>query len=317
MNIKDIRNITVLGTGNMGPGIAFQFARAGYRVKLWGRNEKSTLNGKNNLNNIIDDMRSHKILNSSGSQKILSLVTITDDFIDAGEKADLIIEAVSEKLDLKQEIYSALEQVCSPKTIVASNTSTLLPTDLSNRMIHKGRFIVAHFWNPAYLAPLVELCSSNMTSNEVIKTMLTILKKIGNEPVLIRKEILGFIGNRIMHAMNREALALIGQGVCDPEDIDKVVLSSFGPRFANLGPMEYLDFNGLDLIRNIQGYLYADLDTTPGVLPIIQNLVDEGKLGVKSGKGLFDWSMKVNNVRKNRDREFYSRLKTIEKDQTL
>jgi len=114
-----------------------------------------------------------------------------------------------------------------------------------------------------------------------------------------------------MHAMNREALALIGAGVCDAEDIDMVVNSSFGPRFANLGPMEYLDFSGLDLIRNIQGYLYGDLDNTAGVLPVVEKLVEEGNLGLKTGKGLFDWSKKENKIRENRDKEFVRRKKSI------
>lgn len=109
--------------------------------------------------------------------------------------------------------------------------------------------------------------------------------------------------------MNREALALIGAGVCEAEDIDMVVKSSFGPRFANLGPMEYLDFSGLDLIKNIQGYLYGDLDNTPGVLPQIDKLVSQGNLGLKTGKGLFDWSTKANHIRENRDKEFVRRLK--------
>jgi len=206
-------------------------------------------------------------------------------------------------------MFAKLEEICSIQTIFASNTSTLLPTALSHKIIHNERLLVAHFWNPAHLAPLVEVCGSPDTSVDVINTTMDLLRKIGNEPVLIRKEILGLIGNRIMHAMNREALALISNDVCDPEDIDKVVLSSFGPRFANLGPMEYLDFSGLDLIKNIQGYLYSDLDTTKGVLPIIDKLVSEGNLGIKTGKGLFNWSKKENNIRENRDKEFICRIK--------
>jgi 3-hydroxybutyryl-CoA dehydrogenase len=206
-------------------------------------------------------------------------------------------------------MFFQLEDICPGETIIASNTSTLLPTPLSEKMKHKERLLVAHFWNPAHLAPLVEVCGSPATDPEVIETTLAILRKIGNEPVLMRKEILGFIGNRIMHAMNREALALISAGVCEAEDIDRVVNTSFGPRFAHLGPMEYLDFSGLDLIRNIQGYLYGDLDNTPGVLPAIDKLVSEGKLGLKTGKGLFDWSQKENNIREKRDKEFIRRLK--------
>jgi len=208
---------------------------------------------------------------------------------------------------MKQDMFAKLETICKTDTIFASNTSTLLTTPLQEKVQNKDRVIVTHFWNPAHLAPLVEVCGSPVTSQETIDTTMGILKKIGNEPVLMRKEILGFIGNRIMHAMNREALALIGDGVCDPEDIDKVVLASFGPRFANLGPMEYIDFSGLDLVKSIQGYLYGDLDTTGGVLPVVEKLVAEGKLGKKTGAGLFDWSKKEDKIRENRDKEFIRR----------
>ncbi len=309
MKPEDIKYITILGTGNMGPGIAFVFAFAGYNVSIWGPEKKNVFEGKNNLRKNVDDMQKQGFLTSPEAEDILSGIIITDDLEAVSKIADLVIEAVPEKLELKQEIYARLEKICKPDTIIASNTSTLLPGILSGKMKYRERFIVTHFWNPAHLAPLVEVCGSSFTSDEVIKCTMEILKRIGNEPVLIRKEILGFLGNRIMHAMNREALSLIANGVCEPEDIDKVVLSSFGPRFANLGPMEYLDFSGLDLIKNIQGYLYSDLDTTKGVMPVVEKLVSEGKLGIKSGKGLFDWSKKENNIRANRDKEFIRRLR--------
>jgi 3-hydroxybutyryl-CoA dehydrogenase len=309
MKLHNIKNITVLGTGNMGPGIAYLFAHANYPVIIWGPNEKDLTDGLNNFKKNVDDMAREGCLPKNQIGNIHSLIKFTTNLNEAGNNANFIVEAIPEQLELKQNIFSKLEDICSPKTIIASNTSTLLPSALSFKMKNKERLLVTHFWNPAYLAPLVEVCGSSYTSKEVIDTTMSILRKIGNEPVLIRKEILGFIGNRIMHAMNRESLALIGNDICDPEDIDKVVLSSFGPRFANLGPMEYLDFSGLDLIKNIQGYLYPDLDTTQGVLPVIDKLVSTGNLGIKSGKGLFDWSKKVNTIRENRDKEFIKRLK--------
>jgi len=310
-NIKadGIKNITVLGTGNMGPGIALAFARADFLVKVWGPSENDAKEGFINLKRNIDDMVRQNIFDEVLAGKLISEIKFTNDLNEAAQDAHFIAEAIPENLNLKQDMFAELENICSSQTIFASNTSTLLPTELSQKLKHKERLLVAHFWNPAYLAPLVEVCGSRFTSREVIAATMDILKKTGNEPVLIRKEILGFIGNRIMHAMNREALALIGDGVCNAEDIDKVVLSSFGPRFANLGPMEYLDFSGLDLIRSIQNYLYADLDTTKGILPVISRLVSEGNTGIKTGKGLFDWSEKENNIRKNRDKEFIRRLK--------
>ncbi|KPL22887.1 MAG: hypothetical protein AMS23_07300 [Bacteroides sp. SM1_62] len=309
--MENINNVTVLGTGNMGPGIALQFARAGYRVTIWGRNEKSAEKGSKNLQTNITDLVREEIMDDDEAKAAMDNTSVTSDLEKAGTYAQLVIEAIPEILELKQQMFSRLEDICSPGTILASNTSTLLPTPLSEKLMHRERLIVTHFWNPAYLAPLVEVCGSEATSVEVIKITMGILKKIGNQPVLMRKEILGFLGNRLMHAMNREALALISEGVCDPEDIDMVVNMSFGPRFANLGPMEYLDAVGLDLVKNIQGYLYEDLDDTPGVMPVLDKLVSGGNLGMKTGKGLFDWSQKEDRIRENRDKDFIRRLKEM------
>ncbi len=202
------------------------------------------------------------------------------------------MEAIPEVLEMKQEMFQqaggnlrAGDNYCIQYFHSVANTP--FGKDETQGALAGGPFLES---GPP--GPLVEVCGSPATLPEVTQATMAILKKIGNKPVLMRKEILGFLGNRIMHAMNREALALIGAGVCDAEDIDMVVNASFGPRFANLGPMEYLDFSGLDLIKNIQGYLYGDLDNTPGVLPVVDKLVEEGNLGLKTGKGLFDWSTK-------------------------
>ena len=309
MKTEDIKNVAVLGTGTMGPGITLQFARSGYRVTLWGRSTESLDRGEHNLQLNLDDLTREGILDAEEAGSILGNTNFTDDLEAAGKDAHFVVEAVPEILEVKQDLLAHLEEICSRDAILASTTSTLLPTLLSQKLKHKDRLLVAHFWNPAYLAPLVEVCGSPDTSGEVINSTMQVLTRIGNEPVLMRKEILGFLGNRIMHAMNREALSLISKGVCDPEDIDKVVNTSFGPRFAHLGPMEYLDAVGLDLVRNIQGYLYGDLDDTEGVLPVIDRLVSEGNLGRKTGRGLFDWTVKVDRIRENRDREFLRRLK--------
>jgi 3-hydroxybutyryl-CoA dehydrogenase len=311
MKTENIHNIAVLGTGTMGPGIAIQFARAGFHVTLWGRNETSRENGSRNLQRCLDELQEEEILDEEEARRIRDHTFLTADLEEATADAQLLVEAIPEILEMKQELFAGLEGICSRETIFASTTSTLLPTPLSEKLEYKDRLIVTHFWNPAYLAPLVEVCGSGKTSQAVTETTMALLKKTGNQPVLMRKEIPGFLGNRIMHAMNREALNLINEGVCDPEDIDLVVNMSFGPRFANLGPMEYLDAVGLDLVKNIQGYLYGDLDDSSGVMPLIDRLVREGNLGMKTGKGLFDWSMKEDRIRENRDKDFIRRWKEM------
>jgi len=310
MQFEEIKTITVLGTGNMGPGIALQFAKAGYQVFTWGRNQLSVEKGVANFKRNIDDLIRESIISDDEAERIYKNNTITNNLDEAVSTTDFIVEAIAENLEVKQDIFTKLEALTSERTIYASSTSTLLPTPLSEKIRLKERFLVAHFWNPAYLAPLVEVCGSPHTSVETTEATMKLLSFIGNEPVLMKKEILGFIGNRIMHAMNREALHLIGTGVVTPEEVDKAILGSFGPRFANLGPMEYLDFSGLDLIKAIQGYLYADLDNTPGVLPAVEERVNKRELGAKSGKGLFDWKHKnTGEIRKKRDQEFIRKMK--------
>lgn len=301
-------NVTVLGTGMMGPGIALLFAQNDFSVTMWGPTLKDESRGSDNYQRIVQDMERLAIFDEPTAQKCRRNVVVTSEWSVATAAADIVIEAVPEILELKQKIFLRLEQSCPAHTIFASNTSTLLPSAIAAEMTDKSRALVAHFWNPAHLVPLVEVCGHLGTHPEVIAQVMELLQSIGCEPVHIRKEILGFIGNRIMHAMNREALALVSAGVCSPEDIDRVVLSSFGPRFANLGLLEYLDFVGLEHVQRIQNYLYADLDATPGELPIITQKVAQGELGCKTGKGLFDWSKRdPNGPGVRRDAEFIRR----------
>ena len=312
MTLPDIKNITVLGTGMMGPGIALLFARAGYKTIIWGPDAEEVAKGVKQYRQNIDDLLRQGIIGQSEAKQCIDNTRVTDDWDKATGETDFVAEAVLEILELKQDIFARLEQSCPSTAILSSNTSTLLPTDISADMQDNSRMLVAHFWNPAYLVPLVEVCGHSNTGPDAIAVAMELLKNIGHEPVYIKKEILGFIGNRIMHAMNREALALVSQGVCTPEDIDKVVLTSFGPRFANLGLLEYLDFVGLEHIQRIQKYLYSDLDNTPGPLPVINDKVDRGELGCKTVRGLFDWSDRdPEGPRLRRDQEFLRRIKDV------
>ena len=201
MNLNDIKKIAVLGTGNMGPGIALQFARAGYWVHIWGPDENFRDDGVENFTRNVSDLVREGLMDPGEAAQMGIRVKVTSSLVEAAGDAQFIAEAIPEVLEMKQEMFQQLESICPGETIIASNTSTLLPTPLSQKMKHKERLLVAHFWNPAHLAPLVEVCGSPATDPGVLECTMDLLKKIGNEPVLMRKEILGFIGNRIMHAM--------------------------------------------------------------------------------------------------------------------
>jgi 3-hydroxybutyryl-CoA dehydrogenase len=237
-------------------------------------------------------------------------VSTTVDLGEAARRADFVCEAVLEDLELKQDIFAKLDEYAPISAVVTSTTSTLSPTRIAEKMKNKSRMMVAHFWNPAYLCPLVEVCGNTETSPETAKLTLGLLSKVGNRPVLLKKEVLGFIGNRLMHAMNREAISMIQKGIVTAEDVDNAVLSSFGPRFANIGPMEYLDFVGLDLVAKVQDYLHEDLEKQGGIMTLVKGKIEGNELGMKSGVGFFDWSRKnPDDVRARRDREFMRRLK--------
>lgn len=311
MELEKIRKVTVLGTGMMGPGIALLFARAGYEVTLWGFDQADARCGEANYRRNLEHMLQHGVITPEEVEAALSRLTITADLEEAAREADFISEAILEKLELKQDLFARLEENTHARAILTSNTSSLLPSQIAHKMKDKSRMLVAHFWNPAYLCRLVEVCGASGTSPEVIETTMAILKKVGCEPVFLKKEILGFIGNRIMHAMKREAISLVQKGIATAEDIDQVILASFGLRFANIGVLEYIDFGGLDLNADISGYLYGDLENGTGPMPLIKEMVARGDLGAKSGKGFYDWSEKnFDEVSFRRDKEFLRRLRS-------
>jgi 3-hydroxybutyryl-CoA dehydrogenase len=312
MEADDIHRVTILGTGMMGPGIALLFAKAGFETKLWGPTSEDLHSGEAHFKKCLEELTGEGVIDKTAAVETLENMELESDFKRAVREADFVSEAVVEDLEIKQEIFARLEDSCKPSAVLTSTTSTLFPSHIAAKIRDKSRMLVAHFWNPAYLVPLVEVCAHGSTSQEAVQITTDLLRKLNREPVLIKGEILGFIGNRLMHAMNREAISLVQKGIVEPRDIDRVVTSSFGPRFAHLGPMEYLDLIGLDLLRKIQGYLYHDLESDGGVAPIIEEKVNQGELGVKSGKGFYDWSGRDSlDLRKRRDRELLRRMKEL------
>ena len=314
MQSGEVKTVAVLGTGNMGPGVAVLFARAGKNVVVWAHSSAGARKAREDCARDVNDLVGHGVMREDRAVTVLRKISVTQRLAEAVGQADFVSESVVEDLEVKRTLFAEVMSLSLPHTVIASNTSTLLPSRLQNGLSRAASVLVAHFWNPAQLVPLVEVCAGKQTSREAVKTTMDLLVEAGKKPVLLKKEILGFLGNRLMHAMNREALSLIDRGIVDAEGIDEVVLSSFGPRFANLGPMEYLDFVGLDLIRNIQEYLYADLDATRGSMPLVDRLAQNGNLGLKTGAGLMSWSAKdPEDVRRRRDSELLRRMGEVDR----
>jgi 3-hydroxybutyryl-CoA dehydrogenase len=220
---------------------------------------------------------------------LLQRIETYDQLAPAMKDAAFVFEAAPEKLPLKQKIFADLESAVAPETILASNSSAIPSTDIGRNLKHRERVVGTHFWNPPHLVPLVEVIQNEKTSDAVVQATMTVLRDAGKVPVHVRRDIPGFVGNRLQHAMKREAIALVAAGVCDAETIDTVVKEGFGARTAVLGPMEQSDLVGLNLTLDIAEVLIADLDRTAGPHPFLREKVAAGKLGMKTGEGLRKW----------------------------
>ena len=185
-----------------------------------------------------------------------------------------MFEAAPEKLPLKQRIFAELESAVAPDTILASNSSAIPSTEIGRELAHRERVVGTHFWNPPHLVPLVEVIQNEKTSGEVVRATMELLRDAGKTPVHVRRDVPGFVGNRLQHAMKREAIALVAAGVCDAETIDIVVKEGFGARMAVLGPMEQSDLVGLNLTLDIAEVLYQHLDRTAGPHPFLREKVE-------------------------------------------
>jgi 3-hydroxybutyryl-CoA dehydrogenase len=288
--------IGTVGGGLMGHGIAYLLAAGGHRVGLYEPSEEVRASLPQRLRSIVD------LLGSDAA--ILDRITTHERLADAVGAASVVFEAAPEKLELKQRIFAELEMLTAPDTILASNSSAIPSTEIGRSLKCRERVVGTHFWNPPHLVPLVEVIQTEWTSDDVVRRTIDLLAAAGRQPVHVRRDIPGFIGNRLQHALKREAIALVASGVCDAETIDTVVKSGFGARMAVLGPMEQSDLVGLDLTLDISNVLVADLDRSAGPHPFLQEKVKAGKLGMKSGEGFRTWTPEQANEVRERLRRY-------------
>ena len=304
--------IAVIGTGMIGPDICASVLLAGAPVTMIGRSRESVERGLSNLENDLDDYRQSGIISDSEMSAMRDMVR-TSTVLESGlREAGIIFEAVSEELTVKQKLFADIEKVCRPDAILCSSTSGLSPDDMAAKMVRLRRLLVTHFWNPAHLVPLVEVVFQTDLDQDAGNKALALLERLGKVPVVLKKDILGHIGNRLQHALYREALFLIETGVATPDDIDKVVLNSFGPRYSTIGPMEYFDSCGLDLQLKVERYLFPDLCRRNKPMSLLLEKVKAGELGEKTGRGLHDWSGRDSGeFRRRRNQRFVEYLKHI------
>jgi 3-hydroxybutyryl-CoA dehydrogenase len=288
--------IGVIGGGLMGHGIAYLLAAAGHDARIF----EPSVEIRASIPQRVASIR--ELLGDEAA--VLARISVHDRIAAAVRDAAFVFEAAPEKLPLKQQIFAELEGLTAPDTILASNSSAIPTTEIGRHLQHRERVIGTHFWNPPHLVPLVEVIQNEKTSETTVARTIALLRGAGKTPVHVRRDIPGFVGNRLQHALKREAIALIAAGVCDAETLDTVVKSGFGARMAVLGPMEQSDLVGLDLTLDISEVLTADLDRTAGPNPFLRAKVAAGKLGMKSGEGFRKWTPAQADAVRERLRQF-------------
>jgi 3-hydroxybutyryl-CoA dehydrogenase len=274
--------IAVIGAGLMGHGIAAIFAVAGHRVALHDPDAGVLASAKERIAAIFDLLAQDKA-NMAG-------IRYEPDFAASVAGADFVFEAGPEKLAVKRTIFKRLGEISKPDSILCTNTSAIPIGQIGVDVADRSRVVGTHYWNPPHLVPLVEVVQAKETSLATVETTIALLRSVGKSPVHVRRDIPGFIGNRLQHAMKREAIALVAAGICDAETIDTVVKQGFGTRMAVLGPMEQTDLVGLNLTLDIHKTLIPDLDRTAGPHPLLVEMVAKGDFGMASGKGFRDWT---------------------------
>ncbi len=279
------QHIAVIGAGLMGHGIALSFARADHTVTLFDPDASSLASASQRIE---DSLR---LLGDTDDsiKSSLSRVRYCTTLAECVTTANWVFEAAPEKLELKQSIFAEIEQHTPADAVLASNTSVIPITQIMSRLQLPARALGTHWWNPPHMIPLVEVIKTQATDSEVASRTVTLLDEVGKTAVLVEKDVPGFIGNRLQHALWREAISLVENGVCTAEAVDDVVKASFGRRLAVLGPLENADLVGLPLTQDIHNQVLHDLDTSGQASPYLQSLIDQGHTGMGAGAGLRTW----------------------------
>lgn len=281
--------LAVIGAGTMGHGMAQVFAQAGLQVALTDSNAQVLGQAIKRIQANLETCLGPGSVDRDRALATLERITVTSDLAEAVSQADFVVEAVFEDLGVKHQVLRQLEEHCAPHVVITSSTSGYCVRDLAVVLTHPERFLAIHFWNPPYVVPVVEVMPGDRTSAGAVEATLTLLEAAGKVPVLVKKDVPGYVGNRMQHALRREAIAIVAEGIASPEDVDTITRLSFGLRMPVVGPLETVDLGGLDLTQAIQTYLLPELDRSTAPKQLILEKVERGELGAKAGEGFYAW----------------------------
>lgn len=312
MRFEDVQRVAMIGAGTMGAGMAICFAQAGYEVALYSRSQAS-------LERALDRIKSSQavfvqegLVSATEAEAAQGRIDTTTSLEEALDAVQFVLESVPEDLELKQKLFREMEFLCPADTILATNTSGLSITAIASVCQHQERVVGQHWANPPEIVPLVEVIRGEQTSSGTMDLVYDITKKLGKEPVRVRKDIPGFASNRLQYAVLREALYLVETGVLSPEDVDRTLKNGVGFRYPWLGPLETVDLGGLDVFHTISQYLFKELSTMQTSPAFFDQLAAAGKYGIKAGEGFYKYEAGARDeILRKRDLYFVRQLKLL------
>lgn len=283
--MSKITRAAVIGTGTMGPGIGAVLARAGIESRMYDVRPEALEAAEAAAATAAKVLDGLEAPSAEGGS-----LSFTGDLADALDGVEFVIEAVPEKLEIKQQVFSDFEKHVSDDTVLASNTSGIPISNIAGACDHPERVVGMHWSNPPHLIPMIEVIPGEGTDASAVETTNELVRSFGYEPVLIAKEVPGFVENRILYAILRECLDLVDRGVISRADMDTCVKWGIGYKLAVIGPLELLDMAGLDIYESVASYLNPDLSNAPGVSSTITELTSQGRLGMKTGGGIYEYT---------------------------
>ena len=313
MDAQEIARVTVVGAGTMGAGIAGIFARAGCDVSLVELSTELLQRGMKMLDAAQAALIEAGLLSREAAAAAVERISVGTSLDTACERAELLVEAISEDMPLKQAMFRRFDKLCPATAVLASNTSGLSITEIARATSRPQLVVGMHFWNPPHVIPLVEVTKGEDTSDAAAQLLTDICSRLGKRSILVRHDVPGFVGNRLQFAVLREALHILSEGVASAEDIDTAMTAGPGLRYGLLGPLRTADLGGLDIFRAISEYLFAELNSDKGPPALLKELVKDGKLGVKTGAGFYSYDSEeaLSSIVAQRDRVLLGFLKVL------
>ena len=304
IEVLDIKTIVIAGSGIMGASFAQIFARNGYEVVLYDISLEALRRAKELIRINLDAQVEANSFSKEEAEAIFGRIQMTESkacFVEA----DFVLEAIAEKIEIKHSFWKEISSLVRSDVILTSNTSGLSISEIAEAVIHPERFAGMHWVNPPHLIPLVEVIAGEQSSEEVVDKICELAIHIGQKPVKVQKDPTGFILNRLQYAVIREACYCVEKGYASVEDVDRVMKYGLGMRYACIGPFETMDFGNIETFHHVANYIYNDLCADKKAPKLLEQVYQDGKLGVKSGAGFYDYfGDKAEKALKERDAKF-------------